>query len=212
MTRIQRSSNISSWHVKTDMVPSILWIFDAWKQPFCLFVLQFWLWLVSVRVHFKRKWNYYLSFSKTADYHDWAYHFEPSPVDDGEGAVADEVLGGVLVDPHRLHPEAVARGGGTGSVASHGGGWQPNRSRILRHRHSPPSQPCPSPRTCSAHERGDDKILTLRFIFVPFFLLFPSFSCVTLICFWVCYVLWCVLAPFQKWGPFLPPLCFLFNE
>ena len=78
-----------------------------------------------------------LSIRKTADH--LAYHFEPAPVDDGEGAVADEVLGGVLVDPHRLHPEAVAGGGGGpgASVPSHGGrgrsvGRQPNRSRNFK--------------------------------------------------------------------------------
>ena len=32
-----------------------------------------------------------------------AYHFDPALVDHGEGSVTDEVLGGVLVDAHRVH-------------------------------------------------------------------------------------------------------------
>lgn len=48
------------------------------------------------------------------------HHFEPALVDDRERAVSDEVLGGVLVDADRLHPESVRGRAGRGDVSGHG--------------------------------------------------------------------------------------------
>jgi hypothetical protein len=48
------------------------------------------------------------------------HHFQPALVDDRERAVSDEVLGGVLVDADRLHPESVRGRAGRGDVSGHG--------------------------------------------------------------------------------------------
>ena len=37
------------------------------------------------------------------DEHEMTYQLDAATVDDGEGAVADQVLGRVLVDAHALH-------------------------------------------------------------------------------------------------------------
>ena len=172
---------ISSWHVKTDMVSSILWIFHAWQLP-----------------------SASLSYSSDFDFRVPSYILREIKL--FYKIFEDSWLSRLSLPfwacPCRRRRRRRGRWGPWWSTrrSPQTPSWGRSQRRRNRQRCEPrwrlATEPVtnlqilslaafaamPSPRTCSAHERGDDKILTLRFIFVPFLSLFPSFSCLTLIC------------------------------